>query len=303
MHLFDVGAPGLPEALALRKRVHERPEHVHEIVLRRAHDRHLHAEVLLGLAHGVLVQRRDDRLAERHPLDGQDPVPVAEHLVDDDVGLLDALERLLVPHAVHDVEIDRKLLARVDHVLRALLVEVRGRMDDADAFALDGRDRVVARQVDPRRQDLRVVGDEAKRGEGADDARVRFQPVHELLLRALADVGAQEVEERLAPSRPEDRELQLLRDEREPEIEVEDVRLRQQLGERSPLDGLLAEQARPRPVQVPVGLVRAERLRVEDDETRVDPAPAKRLHVRPADPGQVDRAVRDAERHDGSIRF
>ncbi len=259
--------------------------------------------MLLGLAHGVVVQRGDDRLAEGHAFDGQDPVPVAEHLVDDDVGLFDALERLLVPHAVHHVEVDRELLARVDHVLRALLVEVRGRMDDADTLARDRRDRVIARELDPGRQDLCVVGNEAKRGERADDARVRLQPVHELLLRALADVGPEEVEERLAPRRPEDRELELLRDERQPEVEVEDVRLGQELCESAPLDRLLAKEARTRAVEVPVRLVRAERLRVEDDEARIDPTPAERLHVRPADAGQVDRAMRDPQRHPGSIRF
>src|SRR5262249_16853401 len=45
-----------------------------------------------------------------------------------------------------------------------------------------------------------------------------------------------------------------------------------------------------------------ERLRVEDDEPRVDATPAERLHVRPADAGEVDRAMRDAEGHrPGSI--
>ena len=45
------------------------------------------------------------------------------------------------------------------------------------------------------------------------------------------------------------------------------------------------------------GLVRAERLRVEDDEAGVDATPAERLHVRPADPRHVDGAVSHPERH------
>src|SRR5206468_6071492 len=120
------------------------------------------------------------------------------------------------------------------------------------------------------------------RGVGTDDTRVRLQAVHELLLGPLADVGAEEVEERLAARGFQDRELEALRDERQTEVEVEDVRLRQELRERSPLDDLLAQQTLARALQVPVGLVGAERLRVEDDEPSVDTAPAQRLHVRPA---------------------
>ena len=65
--------------------------------------------------------------------------------------------------------------------------------------------------------------------------------------------------------------------------------------------GLLAEEPRARPLQVPVGLVGPVRLRVEDDEPRVDAAAAERLHVRPADPGQVDRAMGDAELHGAEV--
>ena len=68
------------------------------------------------------------------------------------------------------------------------------------------------------------------------------------------------------------------------------------LAKRAPLDGLLAKEAGARPLQVPVGLVGPEGLRVEDDEPRIDAAAAERLHVRPADPGQVDRAMGDSQR-------
>jgi hypothetical protein len=229
-------------------------------------------------------------------------VPVAQHLVDDDVRLLVALERLLVPDAVDDVEVDRELLAGFDHVLGALLLLVRRRVDDSDALALDRRDEVVRGEVDPGREHLGVVRDELQRRERAHDACIGLQAVHELVLRVLPDVGAQEVEERLAACGPEDRELDALRDEREPEVEVEDVGLREELRERAPLDELLAQEAFPGTLQVPVRLVWTERLRVEDDEPRVDAAFAQRLHVRPPDPGQVDRAVRDSEAHrPGSI--
>jgi hypothetical protein len=107
VHLLDVGATRRAEPLALLERLDERAQLLHEVVLRRADDRHPDAEGLLGSAHGVLVQRRHDRLAQRHPLDREDAVPVPQKLVDDDVGLLVALERLLVAHAVHDVELDR----------------------------------------------------------------------------------------------------------------------------------------------------------------------------------------------------
>ena len=66
---------------------------------------------------------------------------------------------------------------------------------------------------------------------------------------------------------------------------------------------LLPQEALAGTLQVPVGLVRPERLRVEDDEPRVDATPAQRLHVRPADPGQVHRAVRDPERQLVSRRW
>ena len=133
---FDVGAAGLPEPLALLERLDEGAELLDEVVLRRAHDRHLDAERLLGLADGILVERGDDRLTEGHPLDREDPVPVAEHLVDDDVRLLVALERVLVANAVDDVEVDRELLAGLDHAVGAFLLEVRRSVHDPHPLAL-----------------------------------------------------------------------------------------------------------------------------------------------------------------------
>jgi len=48
------------------------------------------AERLLGAAHGLLVQERDDRLAERHRFDREDAVPAGIELVDD-LGLADKI--------------------------------------------------------------------------------------------------------------------------------------------------------------------------------------------------------------------
>ena len=48
--LLDVDAALLAEPLAQLEGLHERRELLHEIVLRRRHDRHLQAERLLGLA-------------------------------------------------------------------------------------------------------------------------------------------------------------------------------------------------------------------------------------------------------------
>ena len=92
----------------------------------------------------------------------------------------------------------------------------------------------------------------------------------------------------------EDRELHRLRDEREAEVEVEDVGAGEEPRERRPLRRLLADEAAA-PLERPVGLG-VERVAVEDDELRVDPAPPQRLDVRPRHAGRVHRAVDDAER-------
>ena len=44
----------------------------------------------------LVVEERDDRLAERHRLDREDPVPAGVQLVDDDVSAAVALARLVV---------------------------------------------------------------------------------------------------------------------------------------------------------------------------------------------------------------
>src|SRR4029079_5354961 len=101
------------------------------------------------------------------------------------------------------------------------------------------------------------------------------------------------VEHRLLAERAQDRELHRLWHERQPEVEVEDVRPRQQPRESAPLGELAAQEAR-RAAQVDVGFG-VQPVAVEDDELRVDAELAQRLHVRPRDAGRVDRAVDDPQ--------
>src|SRR5207248_2917116 len=98
-----------------------------------------------------------------------------------------------------------------------------------------------AAQVDAGRHNL-GLGDPARRVVGADDLGVGAAGVSELLRGLAADVRAEEVVDGLRPGRAQDRELQRLRDEREAEVEVEDVRAGGKTGERAPLDGLAAHE-------------------------------------------------------------
>src|SRR6266536_1752634 len=125
---LDVGAALPAEAFAQLERLDQRSQLLHEVVLRRAYDRHLHAEGLLGLCDGVRIEVRHDLLPVGHRLDREDAVPEVVHLVDDDVGALEPLDRLVVGHAVDDVEVDRQLLARFDDVAGPLLVWIRQRV-------------------------------------------------------------------------------------------------------------------------------------------------------------------------------
>ena len=94
--------------------------------------------------------------------------------------------------------------------------------------------------------------------------------------------------------RAQERELQGFRHEREPEVEVEDVGVAEEPGERAPLGQLLPDEPAV-PVERLVGLG-VELVALEDDEPRVDPLAPQREHVLPRDAGGVDRAVGDAER-------
>ena len=117
---LDVGAARRADAAALLRRLDERAQRVRERLLRRADDRHLDAERLLGARDRLVVEERDHRLAERHRLDREDAVPAGVQLVDDDVGVAVALERLAVVEPFDDLELDVELLARGDDVLRSL---------------------------------------------------------------------------------------------------------------------------------------------------------------------------------------
>ncbi len=85
---------------------------------------------LLGAAHRLVVEERDDRLAERHALDREEAVPAGVELVDDDVRVAVALERLGVMEALDDLEIGVEPLAGSDHEVGALPLPGGRRVDD-----------------------------------------------------------------------------------------------------------------------------------------------------------------------------
>ncbi len=260
---------------------------------RRVDDRHGEPVGALRPACRLLVEERHDGLAERHAFDREQAVPAGVQLVDDDVGVAVALQRLVVMEALDDAELDVELLARSQHMVGPLPA-ARGRGVDDHGASSAGRwrrrDRI---QVDAR-GDHGCLGHPADRVEAADDLGASLLPVRELLGRLAADVRAEVVHDRALAKRAQNRKLERLRDERQPEREVEQVGCRQELAEHLPLRHLSAEQASVK-LERPVGL-RVQRVAVEDDELRVDPAAAERLHVRPRHTRRVDRAVDDAER-------
>src|SRR6185312_74222 len=145
-------------------------------------------------------------------------------------------------------------------------------MDDDGAFPILRGTRRDRRQVHCGQYYSRLW-DPAGGVPAADDLRARFLARLELLGCLPADVRAEVVHHGLLPERPEDRVLHRLRDEGEPEHEVEDVDAWQERRERAPLLGLPPEKARAE-VERAVGLG-VERVAVEHDERGVDPAPAK----------------------------
>ena len=165
-------------------------------------------------------------------------------------------------------------------------------MEDDRSCPVARRCRLDAGDVDPGRDHLRLRHP-AGRVVAADDLGAGLLPVRELHGGLAADVGAEVVHDGLLVREAERRELERARQEGEPEDEVEDVGLREQAGERAPLDRLAPDEA-ARAVQVDVGLG-VERVALEDDEPRVDPAAAEGLRDRPRHAGGVDRAEGDAE--------
>src|SRR5581483_2734934 len=81
--------------------------------------------------------------------------------------------------------------------------------------------------------------------------------------------------------------------------EMEYVRFRQQAGQGAELEQLSPPGRPGREVEVLVRL-RVRRVRVEDDEARLDVTAAERLHVRPADAREIHGAVRYADRRGGT---
>ena len=104
------------------------------------------------------------------------------------------------------------------------------------------------------------------------------------------------MEDGLLAGRAQDGELDQLWNDGQPEIEVEDIGAREQARERAELRELAAPERPLGQAQVLVRL-RVGRLRVEDDQSRVDSLSPQRLHVRPADAREVDRAVGYSESH------
>ena len=96
---------------------------------------------MLGSPDGFVVQERDDRLPERHALDREEPVPAGVQLVDDDVGLAVALERLVVVQALDEDEVGVEALAGGDHVLGSLAAadegacRITGRLESVGGYA------------------------------------------------------------------------------------------------------------------------------------------------------------------------
>src|SRR5438132_12817029 len=80
MHLLDVRASALAELAPELRGLDEWANPLHECLLRRIHDRDLHAELALCSIDRVLVQVRDDRACARHPLDRDEAVPADDHL-------------------------------------------------------------------------------------------------------------------------------------------------------------------------------------------------------------------------------
>ena len=185
------------------------------------------------------MQEGDDRLSERHRLDREEPVPARVQLVDDDVGGAVALERLVVVEALDELEVGVEPFHGSDHVLAALAPAGGGCVHDQRPLPLRRGRRRDRREVDPGRDHL-GLGHPADRVVAADDLRVRLLAVGELLGCLAADVRAEVVHDRLLPRRAQDRELERLRHERQPEVEVEDVGAGQQPCERRPLPRLPA---------------------------------------------------------------
>jgi hypothetical protein len=237
------------------------------------------------------VEERDYGLAERHRLDREDAVPARVQLIHDHVGAPVALERRAVVEALDDLEVDVQLGAGGHHVRGPLARARRGRVHDQRPLTFAwgrGLDRA---QVDARGDHLRVRHP-ADRVVAPDDACARAPRPRKLRRRLAANIRAEEVHHRPLAERAQQRELNRLGQQREAEIEMEEVRVRRESCERAGLRQLLPEQPAGA-TEIEIGL-RVELVAVEDDEPRVDATRSQRLNVRPRDACGVDGTVRDA---------
>ena len=105
--------------------------------------------------------------------------------------------------------------------------------------------------------------------------------------------------DRLLPERAQDRELERLGRERQPEVEVEDVRLREEPQPAPPLRRLPPGEAAA-PLERP-SASGWRLVAVEHDEPRVNPSAPERLDVRPRHAGRVHRTVGDAKPSRGGL--
>src|SRR5438874_8053433 len=150
-------------------------------------------------------------------------------------------------------------------------------------------------EVDARWHDV-GFRDPADSVVGTDDLGIGQTTVGELLRGLPADVRADEMEDRFPARRFQDRELRALWHQCQPEVEVKDVGTREQPRERAKLRGLAPPGRPARQPQVLVCL-RVLQAGVEDNEPRIHAFAPQRLHVRPADAREVDRAVNYSESH------
>src|SRR5262245_32172608 len=118
--LLDVRSRLGADPLPLCRRPYEGLERRSQRLLRRADDGNVRAELVFGPGDGLVVQERHDRLAERHALDREQPIPAGIQLVDDGVRFAVALERQVVMKPLDQQEVGVEALAGLDHVLRSL---------------------------------------------------------------------------------------------------------------------------------------------------------------------------------------
>ena len=149
-------------------------------------------------------------------------------LVDDDVGVAVARDASSWRRPSTISQIDVEPVAGRDHVLRALSAPRRGRVDDDRACASRRRRRARSSRGRSRAGSPSPPGPSGSRRSCRRSRRPPSCRSASCGGRLAADVGPEVVEHRLLARAPEDRKLERLRDERQTEVEVEDIRARQE---------------------------------------------------------------------------